>query len=57
MLEWGLPCFRGIAALVVLRGRVLEDGTMTATREVRGWVPRGPGPDVNRTERFQRVVP
>lgn len=54
-LEWGLPFFRGIAALVVLRGRVLQDGTMTVSREVRGWVPRGPGPDLTRTERFRRV--
>lgn len=53
-LEWGLPFFRGLAALVVLRGKVLEDGTMTVTREVRGWVPRGPGPELNRTERFRR---
>jgi len=54
-LEWGLPFFRGIAALVVLRGRIESDGTMTVTRQVRGWVPRGPGPDLNRTERFRRV--
>ncbi|MFN8177615.1 MAG: alpha/beta hydrolase-fold protein [bacterium] len=56
-LEWGLPFFRGIAALLVLRGRVLEDGTMVVTREARGWVPRGPGPDLTRTERFRRVAP
>lgn len=54
-LEWGLPFFRGIAALVVLRGKVESDGTMTVTRQVRGWVPRSPGPDLNRTERFRRV--
>jgi predicted alpha/beta superfamily hydrolase len=54
-LEWGLPFFRGIAALVVLRGKIESDGTMTVTRQVRGWVPRGPGPDLNRTDRFRRV--
>lgn len=54
-LEWGLPWFRGIAALLVLRGRLLPDGTMEVTRQVRGWVPRGPGPDLTRTERFRRV--
>ena len=57
-LEWGLPFFRGLAALVVLKGKIESDGTMTVTREVRGWVPRGPpGPDLNRTERFRRVGP
>ena len=56
-LEWGLPLFRGLAALVVLRGKVDADGTMVVTREVRGWVPRGPGPELNRTERMRRVSP
>jgi hypothetical protein len=56
-LEWGLPFFRGLAALVVLRGRVGEDGVMTVTREVRGWVPRGPGPELKRTERLRKVGP
>jgi hypothetical protein len=55
-LEWGLPFFRGLAALVVLRGKIQSDGTMLVTREVRGWVPRGPGPELNRTERFRRVA-
>ena len=54
-LEWGLPFFRGLAALIVLRGKLQPDGTMVVTREVRGWVPRGPGPELNRTERFRRV--
>ena len=54
-LEWGLPLFRGLAALVVLRGKLQPDGTMVVTREVRGWVPRGPGSELNRTERFRRV--
>jgi predicted alpha/beta superfamily hydrolase len=55
-LEWGLPFFRGLAALVVLRGKIEPDGTMVVTREVRGWVPRGPGPELNRTERFRRIT-
>ena len=54
-LEWGLPFFRGLAALVVLRGKIAADGTMTVTREVRGWVPRGPAGDLTRTERMRRV--
>src|ERR1700752_4416311 len=55
-LEWGLPFFRGLAALVVLRGKILPDGTMLVTREVRGWVPRSPGADLTRTERFRRIT-
>lgn len=55
--EWGQRVFRGIAALLVLRGRVMGDGTMTVTREVRGWVPRGPIGDMLRVERFRRVAP
>lgn len=55
--EWGQRVFRGIAALLVLRGRLMEDGTMTVTREVRGWVPRGPTGDMLRVERFRRVAP
>lgn len=54
-LEWGLPFFRGIAGLLVLQGRVLPDGTMTVTREVRGWVPRGPAGDMLKTEHFRRA--
>src|SRR6266550_271718 len=55
-LEWGVPVFRGLAALLVLRGRVQPDGTMVVTREVRGWVVRGPsGPDLVRREVFTRV--
>lgn len=54
-LEWGLPWFRGIAALLVLRGRLLPDSSMEVTRQVRGWVPRGRGPDLTRTERLRRA--
>jgi hypothetical protein len=54
-LEWGLPWFRGIAALLVLRARLLEDGTMSVSREPRGWVPRGPTGDFTKVERFRSV--
>ena len=54
-LEWGLPWFRGIAALLVLQGELLPDGTMRVTREPRGWVPRGPG-NMRQTEIFRRVA-
>lgn len=54
-LEWGQRVFRGVAALLVLRGTVEADGTMTVTREVRGWVPRGPIGDMLHSERFRRA--
>ena len=54
-LEWGLKWFRGIAALMVMQGRLQPDGSMLVSRQVRGWVPRGPGGDLTRVERFQRV--
>ena len=53
-LEWGLPFFRGLAALEVLKGKIQPDGTLLVAREPRGWVPRGPGGDLRKTERFQR---
>ena len=56
-LEWGLKWFRGIAALMVMQGRVQPDGTMLVSRQVRGWVPRGPGGDLTRVERFSRMGP
>lgn len=52
--EWGLPWFQGLAALVVLHGTVGPDGTMTVTRQPRGWVPRQSGPDMTATERLRR---
>ena len=55
-LEWGLPWFRGLAALVVLQGKVQSDGTMVVTREPRGWVPRQQAPDMTRTQRFRKAV-
>jgi hypothetical protein len=54
-LEWGSPVFRGLAALLILRGHIQPDGTMRVTREVRGWVPVGPGPDLTRVEVLRRV--
>ena len=54
-LEWGQRVFRGIAALLVLRGRIQPDGTMTVTRQVRGWVPKGPTGDMLRVEQFRRI--
>lgn len=56
-LEWGLPWFRGIAALLVQKAALLGDGTMRVTREPRGWVPRGPGGEMHSTEAFRRVAP
>jgi hypothetical protein len=54
-LEWGLPWFRGIAALLVLHGSIGNDGVLTATREPRGWVPLQAGPAMREPERFTRV--
>jgi predicted alpha/beta superfamily hydrolase len=55
VLEWGLPWFRGIAALLVLEGEILADGTMRVTREPRGWVPRGPAPEMRGVMVFRKV--
>jgi pimeloyl-ACP methyl ester carboxylesterase len=56
VLEWGLPWFRGLAALLVLKGQIQPDGTMRVTREPRGWVPRGPSDDMYRTDVFHRLA-
>lgn len=56
-LEWGLPVFRGLAALLILQGKLQPDGTMRVTRQVRGWVPIGPGPDLTPVETYRRVSP
>lgn len=53
-LEWGLPWFRGLAELVVLKGRIQEDGSMVVTRESRGWLPQENEPDMTRTQKFRR---
>ncbi|HSL71041.1 MAG TPA: alpha/beta hydrolase-fold protein, partial [Longimicrobiales bacterium] len=42
VLEWGLPFFRGIAALLVLEATLVDDTTMVVRREPRGWLPRDP---------------
>lgn len=55
-LEWGLPFFRGLAALLVLKGKIQPDGTLLVTRESRGWVPRGPGGELTRTEKFRKTA-
>jgi predicted alpha/beta superfamily hydrolase len=54
-LEWGLPWFRGIAALLVQKARIQSDGSMRVEREPRGWVPRGPGPGMHEVEYFRRI--
>jgi hypothetical protein len=54
-LEWGLPWFRNLPALLVLKGKIMPDGNMLVTREPRGWVPRGSGPDLTREAVFHRV--
>jgi len=56
-LEWGQRVFRGIAALLVLRGQLQPDGTMAVMREVRGWVPKGPTGDMLRPETLSRISP
>jgi predicted alpha/beta superfamily hydrolase len=55
-LEWGLPWFRGLAALLVQNARLQPDGTLRITREPRGWVPRDPNAreSMYRSEVFKR---
>jgi predicted alpha/beta superfamily hydrolase len=54
-LEWGLPWFINLPALLVLRGTITPDGSMRVTREPRGWVPRGPTGNMTRVAFFRRV--
>jgi predicted alpha/beta superfamily hydrolase len=54
-LEWGLPWFRNLPALLVLRGTIQSDGSMRVKREPRGWVPRGPGGDFTREALFRKA--
>ena len=54
-LEWGLPMFRGLAALVVMQGRIEHD-TLVVSKQVRGWVPRRPIPELARVDRFHRIA-
>lgn len=55
-LEWGLQWFQGLAALVVLQGRIQSDGTMLVRREPRGWVPRQQGPEMTGEQLFRRMA-
>jgi hypothetical protein len=55
-LEWGLPFFRGLAALLVLRATPVGDDTLVVAREPRGWLPRDPNFEApRRVVRFARV--
>ena len=54
-LEWGLPWFRNLPALLVLQGTIQSDGTMRVTREPRGWVPRDPNAPMTRETVFRKV--
>ena len=55
VLEWGLPVYRGLAALLVHMATIGEDGTMIVRREPRGWVPRQEEPGIRRPVRFRRI--
>lgn len=55
VLEWGLPFFNGLAALVVLKATLTDDDTMVVRREARGWVPRDPNFSASLVVRFKRV--
>jgi pimeloyl-ACP methyl ester carboxylesterase len=57
VLEWGLPVFRNLPALLVLQGRLEPDGTLRVTRQVRGWAPEGPMPDFTGVLTFRRAIP
>lgn len=54
-LEWGLPFFRGLAALLVQVGTLEDDDTMVVRSEPRGWLPRDPNFPAGRVVRFKRV--
>jgi len=53
--EVGAPVFRGLAALLVYRLRLVGTDSLEATREARGVVPRGGGPELFGGVRFRRV--
>jgi hypothetical protein len=55
VLEWGLPFFNGLAALVVLKATLADNETMVVEREPRGWVPRDPNFNAGLVVRFRRV--
>jgi hypothetical protein len=52
VIDVALPA--GYEHLVVLKGKIQPDGTLLVAREPRGWVPRGPGSELRRTERFRK---
>jgi hypothetical protein len=54
-LEWGLPFFQGLAALLVQVGTLEDEDTMVVRSEPRGWLPRDPNFPVGRVVRFTRV--
>lgn len=55
VLEWGLPFFNGLAALVVLKATLVDNETMVVDREARGWVPRDPNFEAHLVVRFKRI--
>lgn len=54
-LEWGLPLFKGLAALVVLKGRI-DGETLVVSREARGWAPKDPNFRTDRITRYRRMA-
>lgn len=55
-LEVGSDWMHGVAALLVFRCRVGADGTMSATRETRGFVRPPGGPDDSAPLHYRRVA-
>lgn len=55
VLEWGLPLFKGLAALVVMKGRI-DGETLVVSREARGWAPKDPNFRTDRITRYRRVA-
>jgi len=55
VLEWGMPLFKGLAALVVLKGQI-DGETLVVRREARGWAPKDPNFRTDRITRYRRVV-
>ena len=56
VLEWGIPVYRGLAALLVQMATVSGDGTMVVRSEPRGWVPRQEEPGSRQPVRFSRIA-
>jgi hypothetical protein len=55
VLEWGMPLFKGLAALVVLKGQI-DGETLVVRREARGWAPKDPNFRTDRITRYRRLV-